>query len=221
MKKQLSIFVDESGNVGFNSEGASDFYIISMIFHNQMDDITNQLNKVKSEKTFHIGPLIAGKEIYKGLSIQERQKSLNKMLIFTSILPITQKTFIYNKKRFHDDKHKLLNAISKDLCFFLIEKRDYFLSFDEIIIYYDGGQQIVSKALTLAFNKEEYKVVFKQKVRPDKYRLFQVADFISTITLINAKLSTFKKMSKTESTFMNRRHLKNVYLRTINKKEFK
>lgn len=39
MKKVLSIFIDESGNVGFNSEGASDFYIISMVFHNQSGNI--------------------------------------------------------------------------------------------------------------------------------------------------------------------------------------
>ena len=46
MKKQLSIFVDESGNVGFNSEGASNFYIVCMVFHDQKDDISEQLKKI-------------------------------------------------------------------------------------------------------------------------------------------------------------------------------
>ena len=60
MKRRLSIFVDESGNVGFNSEGASSFYIVCMVFHDQKDDISEQLNKIKNEPVFHVGHLLEG-----------------------------------------------------------------------------------------------------------------------------------------------------------------
>lgn len=88
MKKQLSIFVNESGNVGFNSEGASNFYIVCMVFHDQKDDISEQLKKIKNEPVFHVGPLIGGTDEFSNIEPRERQKLLNKILIFTSIVPI-------------------------------------------------------------------------------------------------------------------------------------
>ena len=221
MKKQLSIFVDESGNVGFNSEGASSFYIVCLVFHDQKDDISEQLNKIKNEPVFHVGPLIGGKDDYSNMDPRERQKLLNKILIFTSVTPIKQKTFVFDKKEFDSDRHKLMQKMAKDLNTFLVSNQDYFLSFDEIIVYYDGGQQIVSNALAFAFGGVGYNVIFKERVVPANYRLFQVADFISSIMLISTKLNKYKKLSKIESVFFDERHLKNLFLRTIIKKELK
>lgn len=221
MKKILSIFVDESGNVGFNSDGASEFYIISLVFHNQSDDIIDKLNKIKNEPVFHVGPIINGKDAYANLNLRERQKLLNKILVFTSIVPIYQKTFVYDKNNFNEDRYKLLHKMSIDLNSFLLSNQEFFLSFDETIVYYDDGQQIVSNALAFAFGSVGYNVTFKERVKPEDYRLFQVADFISTIILISTKLNKYKKLSKNESAFMNERHLKNLFLRTIKKKEIK
>ncbi len=221
MKKILSIFIDESGNVGFDSEGASEFYIVSMIFHDQCNDISRQLDKIKGERVFHVGPIINGKDEYANMTSRERQKLLNKILIFTSITPILQKTFVYDKNDFNEDKYKLLHKISNDLNSFLLSNQEFFLSFDQIIVYYDDGQQIVSNALAFAFGGVGYNVTFKEKVRPGNYRLFQVADFVSTIVLIGTKLNKYKKLSKIESAFFDERHLKNLFLRTIKKKELK
>ncbi len=42
--KELSIFVDESGDFGeYNHH--SPYYIITMVFHNQNDDITKDIPK--------------------------------------------------------------------------------------------------------------------------------------------------------------------------------
>jgi len=149
--KRLSIFVDESGNVGFASQGASAFYIVCLVFHDQGDRIDEQLTRIKDKPLFHVGPLIAGKDDYSEMEPRERQKLLNSIAIFTSIVPIRQKTFIYYKKDFGQDRTKLLYRISKDLNAFLLSQQDYFRSFDESIVYYDGGQQIVSDALAFAF----------------------------------------------------------------------
>ncbi len=221
MKKVLSIFVDESGNVGFNSEGASEFYIVSLVFHNQSYDIGEQLNKIKNNPVFHVGPIINGKDEYANLKPRERQKLLNKILIFTSIIPINQKTFVYDKNDFNEDRYKLLHRMSNDLNAFLLSNQEFFLSFDETIVYYDGGQQIVSNALAFAFGSVGFNVTFKERVKPENYRLFQVADFISTIMLISSKLNKHKKLSRNEAAFLDQRHLKNLYLRTIKKKELK
>ena len=46
--KELSIFVDESGDFGeYNYH--SPYYIITMVFHNQSDDISQDIHKFNSE----------------------------------------------------------------------------------------------------------------------------------------------------------------------------
>ena len=46
--KELSIFVDESGDFG-DYKHHSPYYIISMVFHNQDNNITNEITKFNNE----------------------------------------------------------------------------------------------------------------------------------------------------------------------------
>ena len=46
MGKILSIFIDESGDVGFIKD-ASKYYIITFVMHNQNDDIKSNIDKIK------------------------------------------------------------------------------------------------------------------------------------------------------------------------------
>ena len=48
--KELSIFVDESGDFGEYSYH-SPYYIITMVFHNQNDDIAQDIQKFNNELT--------------------------------------------------------------------------------------------------------------------------------------------------------------------------
>ena len=57
MKKVLSVFIDESGDTGFEF-GASKYYVVSLVFHEQNNDISSQLNKFKDDPIFHVGPII-------------------------------------------------------------------------------------------------------------------------------------------------------------------
>ena len=50
-------------------------------------------------------------------------------------------------------------------------------------IYYDNGQIEVSKLLSSVFNALLENIEFR-KVYPPDYRLFQVADFITTMKLL-------------------------------------
>ena len=43
MKKILSVFIDESGDFGF-IKGASKYYLITLVFHNQSIDINPNIN---------------------------------------------------------------------------------------------------------------------------------------------------------------------------------
>ena len=63
--KELSIFIDESGDFG-EYDHHSPFYIITMIFHNQEDDIQHLINMLNQELSYldltdcciHTGPII-------------------------------------------------------------------------------------------------------------------------------------------------------------------
>lgn len=52
MKKILSVFCDESGDSGFSKKKPQDFYIVSLVFHDQKDNITSQLEKFKNNLPF-------------------------------------------------------------------------------------------------------------------------------------------------------------------------
>ena len=60
-----------------------------------------------------------------------------------------------------------------------------------------------------------------KRVLPKDYRLFQVADFLCMMTLLNLKIE-HKTLSKTELTFFeNERTLKKKYIKPVMDKEMK
>lgn len=83
--KELSIFVDESGNFG-TYDYHSPYYIFSLICHNQNDDISNWISMLNREldminygsRYFHAGPIIRRENEYKDLDINIRRKIFNK-----------------------------------------------------------------------------------------------------------------------------------------------
>ena len=44
-RKSLSVFCDESGDSGFSNNKSRDFYIVSLLFHDQSENISQQLNR--------------------------------------------------------------------------------------------------------------------------------------------------------------------------------
>ena len=96
MKKVISVFVDESGDFGFVGD-ASKYYVVTFVFHNKKDDISENINKINSCPVFHAGPLIRREYPFQDFSFQERKKLIQKMFIFMLGLPIKVKTFIFLK----------------------------------------------------------------------------------------------------------------------------
>ena len=217
MEKVLSVFVDESGDTG-DSGQTSKYYIVSFLFHNQSDDISDAINKLKSKLPYHVGPIIRKEEPYENLGVKERSKMLRELLVLATILPIKTKTIVYEKRELDFDKRKMVMRLSKDIYSFLDQYRDYFMSFDRIIIYYDKGQQVVEKALLQSFGIIGYPVDFKDGVKADNYRLFQLTDFICSINLIETKMDNHE-LSKSEAKFFNdSKSFKKYYLKALKKK---
>ncbi|MGM9858392.1 MAG: hypothetical protein ACI311_03985 [Bacilli bacterium] len=106
----------------------------------------------------------------------------------------------------------------RELYTFFTDNYDEFKNY-KIILYYDNGQHHITRVLnnSLAITGLDYD--FKKEVHPYNYRLFQVADFISTVRLLELKQKN-NELSKSELKFIDSRHLKKNYLKMINSKEF-
>ena len=122
------------------------------------------------------------------------------------------------EKRQFDNSLDAIGRISKQLSVFIREHLSFFLGFDIVKVYYDNGQTEVNKILSSVLNALLDNVEFK-RVLPKDYRLFQVADFICTLTIVRLKME-HKEMSRSEMTFFeNERTLKKQYLKHLEEKE--
>lgn len=225
--KELSIFVDESGDFGeYNYH--SPYYIITMVFHNQNNDITQDIKKFNNElfllgfeqqHCVHNGPIIRKETPYEHLNIKERRRILNKTVSFTRQLNISFKCFHIEKKHIIDTI-EASGKLSKQLASFIRANYEDFLSYDKIKVYYDNGQIELTRILSSVLNALLPKVEFK-KVLPSEYRLFQVADLICTLELIRLKMEN-KILSKHELAFCGKESdFKKNYLKPIYRKEYR
>ncbi|MBQ8924207.1 MAG: DUF3800 domain-containing protein [Lachnospiraceae bacterium] len=223
--KELSIFIDESGDFG-KYDFKSPYYIITMVFHDQEQDIRDAVNKLNNELSYinlddiciHTGPIIRKEEIYKDMDIFERRRIFNKMVAFIRQIDIRYKCFYIEKKHI-SDVVEATGKLSKQISQFIRDNYNEFLSFDDVKIYYDNGQVEVSIILSSVFNLLLPNPVFR-KVMPKDYKLFQVADLLCSMKLVELKMDN-NLFSKSESIFFgNKRDLKKNYLKYIKKKEW-
>jgi len=224
--KILSIFVDESGDLG-DYDHQSPYYVLTCVFHEQAEQLTSQITKfkeslqsvqVKTNRAVHTAPLIRREDQYKHQSIDERRKQLYRLLNFTFSCPITYKSFTYEKRQF-SDSFALIGKMSRDLSEFLQEYLAYFQSFDQIIVYYDNGQRAINQLLNSVFNTLFFDVDFR-RASPHDYCLLQSADLVCTMEMLLAKQKK-KAPSRSEEHFFYRSgELKRTFFKTIRKKRF-
>lgn len=223
--KELSIFIDESGDFGEYSPH-SPYYIITMVFHNQDSDIQNSISKLNRELSYmnldnlciHTGPIIRREEIYTNMSIFERRRIFNKLVAFVRQVNISYKCF-YVEKRHTIDVVDATGQLSKQISHFIRDHYEDFLGFDDVKIYYDNGQVEVSKMLSSIFNALLPNPIFK-RVMPTEYKLFQVSDFICTMKLVSLKLENSQFSNSEKAFFGNTRDLKKNYLKPLKEKEW-
>ena len=224
--KELSIFVDESGDFGEYSHH-SPFYIITMVFHKQENNFADDIEKFNNElfllgfdkyHCVHNGPIIRREYPYNNMNIQERRRLFNKMVAFTRQLDISFKC-IHIEKKHIADSIDASSKLSKLLASFIRSNYEFFLSYDKIKVYYDNGQIELTRILASVLNALLPEVEFR-KVLPSEYRLFQVADLICTLELIRLKMDN-KTISKHEMTFWGKESsFRKNYLKRIYQKEF-
>ena len=191
MAKELSIFVDESGD----RSGRARYYLITLVFHDQSDGIMGEINRYKMrlaenglpDVAFHSEPLLNGHKGYEGLTVEQRKKML---VIFSALvrrLPIRYASFAYRRSEF-EDLPKLTARMKRDISNLLFDHLQLFQSFDDVKVYYDDGQDIVKQALDQSIGFVLSKgVVKRRKTSMVDYRLEQAADYLCTIELTAIK----------------------------------
>ena len=147
---ELSVFVDESGNLGLDSK----YYILSLIFHDQANDISGEMARYEQllcerglqNKQFHLVPLTHGNGDFANESIEVRTRYLFGFASFAWHVPFSYKTFVYRKSEFVD-RAALEKKMRRDIIDFLFENLERFQGFKTVKIYYDNDQRLITRAL--------------------------------------------------------------------------
>lgn len=222
--KELSIFVDESGDFGDYAEHSS-YYIISMILHDQSIDITKDVDWLESKLAdlgypnhcIHSGPIIRNEQEYRKDTLDNRRKLLKAIMVFFRHLEISSKTIAIEKKHLVDSL-ETVSKLSKMLARFIKDNYTFFIGYDTVRIYYDNGQVEITKLLSSVFNALLENVEFR-RVYPSDYRLFQVADLVCSLKLLKLKMENHE-LAKNELLFFEQeRVLNKKYLKVLEDKE--
>lgn len=219
--RELSIFIDESGDFGPYDYHAP-FYLITLVFHEQEHSIVQQVDHLRrhvceagldAAQAVHAGPLVRREQNFAHLSLDIRRKLFHSLLTFVRLCPLSYKTFIFLKKEMgeHD---AMLSRMAREIGLFVREQLVVFQSFDRIVVYYDNGQKEITNIINSVFNA--YIGAEVRRVTPSDYALFQAADLICTVELIAKRLESGAALSSSETAFFgNKSQFKKRYLKPI------
>ena len=215
---ELGIFIDESGFIEKNNSNninLRDLYIVSFLFHNKSMLINNDIKVFEDflirsgfehNLPIHTMPLIRQQKPYKYLNGDMRKKLFYHLYQFMLRLKLKHKTFICDKSYCSSKK-----TIKKDLEIYIKQmvtnNYEYFCKFNEVVIYYDKGQDYLTKILRNAFIGTLPNCRFKEDVCQEDYRLLQCADMACALELIiqriknNEQINAIKNFFISESKF--------------------
>ena len=222
--KELSIFIDESGDFGEITERPA-YYLVTLLFHDQKNEIASNVKRLEDStmnsgfdfEYIHTGPVIRREDVFSGLSIDERRKLLFKMLNFIVSSPIAYEMAVVNRKE-APDKISLSGRLGREISNVIVIHKAFFDGFDKIIVYYDNGQIELGAILNTVFSIHFSNVEFR-KAEPQKYRLLQAADFICSMELLKIKKNE-NRLSKSEKQFFYKpQELKKTFFKAIDKKQ--
>ena len=205
MTKTLKIFIDESGEFGFE-QGSSELYVVSMVFYdttisidNFLRDFEDRLKTIGYTNMIHMADLVRHKGDYKNFDISKRKDIFNAIFHLTRKLPINIHSFIINKKYTSSNK-VLKQKIMLEFKNFISKNKKYFEKFDEVIVFYDNGQNILGDAIDSTFSNI---INYNHVMEFDKTqeRLFQIADMLTFIDKYYYKFKNKQYLSKNEKAF--------------------
>ena len=212
-EKVLSIYCDESGDLGAYDK-KSPVYCLSLVLLSNENDATPYLrefhrryhSKKGGESPFHAGPLIRGEEIYRDLT------KLNRLQLFDIAFDLAIKSPIkVIDIRVKKEQSDVINSLSKQLTRCIFDNKEFFESFDKILFYYDNGQMQLKAMLMGIFNA--YFLNFEMILAlQSEHPFMQIADLLATLSLLEYKTKESNLSTSENEFFGGRRMLKKTYL---------
>lgn len=135
------------------------------------------------------------------------------MMSFLRQIDIKCKT-VYIEKKHIADEVEAAGKLAKLLSRFLRDNMSFFASYDMVKVYYDNGQIELNKILSSVFNVLLDNVEFR-KVIPSDYRLFQIADLVCTLQLLDLKCENHVLSNSEKKFFETERILKKNYIKPL------
>ena len=227
-EKTLSVFVDESG-IWNESESSSRYYIVALVMHDQSIDVSQAIDSLDRDIAslgivnlcFHAAPIIRGNSMFGILSAELRRKIFSRMMGFVRKVDFKYHCLCVDK-HYCDSTEQLMERLDRQLRSFLDAARSTIGGFSKIKVYYDCGQPSITQLLRKGFDDlgNNPIVVFAQSVTPRRYKLFQVADLVCTLRLLEMKLENEGRLSPIEFSFFGGvKTFKHSILRRIKSKQ--
>jgi hypothetical protein len=223
VSRQLSVFIDESGDFG-SYQPHSPYYLVTMLLHDQNMDISPAIDTLDRQvinagfepHAIHTGPIVRREEKYHDSTIDERKKLLAALINFSRNVNVSY-SLLRVDKRVGTNIIELTAKLSKQIQLFVNSHLSFFLSFDEIVVYYDNGQIELTRILTSTLTVLLSNVTFR-RVKPSDYKLFQLADMFCSLELTALKFETNTVSRSEVSFFHSKRDFSKNYLKSIRRK---
>lgn len=220
--RELSVFIDESGDLGEMSR----YYLISFVFHDQANDISQNISKYEASlrergiriMPMHVGPLINGNEDYRGLDKTARARMLSAFRVFTQNLPFAYRCIAYRKSDLGKNVDRFSQRMERDATNIINANLAYFQTFNSVKIYYDNGQSQVTAIVHSAFEKTLSKeALVYRNANPAEFHLLQVADYICTLELTEIKYQRHEETATDKIFFGTHTTFRKNFLRRLRK----
>ena len=225
--KELSIFIDESGNFGKLTKNAP-YYLISLVFHDQANDISKDIKSLESKLKelgfsehfyIHVSQIIRNEKNFKILNLDTRRRLVQLLYSFYDSISISHKTFILDKK-YTSNSDDMVKKFTYEIKNFIDNNLTELSKYDSIKIYYDKGQTRVTKILHATLIDVFKNVENKPRVSPEKYRLLQIADMVCTFELLTLKRKQGGNSKAEKIFFGDEKRLYKMYLKPFKRKRF-
>lgn len=220
--RELSVFIDESGDLGEMSR----YYLVSFIFHDQANEIADCVAKYEASLRerglrilpMHLGPLINGNDDYRGLGKTTRARMLSVFRVFTQNLPFSYRCVAYRKSDLGKSVDRFSQRMERDVADIINSNLEYLQTFDSVKIYYGNGQSQVTAIVHSAFEKTLSKeALVYRNASPAQFHLLQVADYICTLELTEIKYQHHEETATDKIFFGTHTTFRKNFLRRLRK----
>ena len=165
----------------------------------------------------HMADLIMRRGDYRNFTISMRRSIFKAIFHFSRKISVKYKIITIDK-RYTDSNRILKQKLSIEINQMVKEHEKYFNKFDEIVLYYDNGQEVLGTILDsifYRFKRFSHRIKFNHKEK----RLFQVSDMLTYIDKYDYKYHHKMEFSKSEKYFFSDEEIRKVILE-LNKKRF-